>query len=246
VLIVKGLTVKGDAGRPAVKGVDFFLRKGEILGIAGVAGNGQKELVEALTGLRRSESGTAMLKCCNLTNKQPQFIIRQGVSYIPEDKIKRGVILNLSISDNLALKCIDVPPYSRKMIINQNSMVNRASELISRFGVRTTDPCANVSSLSGGNIQKLIVARELSNGAEVIIAEQPTAGLDVQASEFVHKKLLELRSHGVAILLISADLDEIIKLSDRIIVMFDGKFVGEFYSGSLDMQRLAKMMLGSA
>ena len=244
-LIVKGLNVKGNSGRLAVKGVDFLVRSGEILGIAGVAGNGQKELVEALTGLRKTESGTSIMKCCNLANRPPQFIIKKGVSYITEDKMKRGVILNLSISDNLALKCIEQEPYSKNMIVNQRKVESRAQDLIKRFDIKASDPCANVSSLSGGNIQKLMVARELSNGSILIIAEQPTAGLDVKASEAIHTKLLELRAKGVAVLLFSADLDEIVKLSDRIAVMYDGRIVGEFLSGSLDMQRLAKMMLGS-
>ena len=244
-LIVKGLTVKGDSGRLAVKGVDFIVRSGEILGVAGVAGNGQKELVEALTGLRKTESGTSIMKCCDLANRPPQFIIKKGVSYIPEDKMKRGVILNLSISDNFALKCIGEEPYSKNMIVNQRKVDSRAQDLITRFGIKASDPCASVSSLSGGNIQKLMVARELSNGSILVIAEQPTAGLDVKASEAIHMKLQELRAKGVAIILFSADLDEIVTLSDRIAVMFDGKIVGEFSSGSLDMQRLSKMMLGS-
>jgi len=244
-LIVKGLSVKGDSGRIAVKGLDLILKSGEILGVAGVAGNGQKELVEAITGLRRSESGTILMKSCDLTNRPPQFIIRSGVSYIPEDKMKRGVILNLSISDNLALKSIEDAPFSRRMVIDQRKVEDRVQNLISQFGIKTSDSRACVSSLSGGNIQKLVVARELSNGANMVIAEQPTAGLDVKASEAIHKRLLDLKSRGVAVMLLSADLDEIVKLSDRIVVMFDGKIMGEFMRGDLDMQRLAKMMLGS-
>jgi len=245
VLAVKGLSVKGDTGRLAVNDVSFTLKAGEILGIAGVAGNGQNELVEALTGLRKSESGSYTMKCCNLTNKQPRFIIRKGVSYIPEDRMRRGVLLNLSISDNLALKCIEDEPYSRKMIIRKKKVEERATDLISKFGIKATSSCATVKSLSGGNIQKLVVARELSNGAEVVIAEHPTAGLDVKATEAVHDELLELKSRGVAVLLLSADLDEIVKLSDRLLVMYGGRFVGEFPAGCLDMQKLAKMMLGS-
>jgi simple sugar transport system ATP-binding protein len=244
-LIVKGLTVKGDRGDEAVKNVDLDLHVGEILGIAGVAGNGQKELVEALTGLRKMEAGSSFLRDCNLTNKPPKFIIQNGVSYIPEDKMKRGVVLSMSVSENLALKNFEEQPFSKNMVINREAIERSASVHIDKFGIKATDSCAMVSSLSGGNIQKLVVARELAQGSNIVIAEQPTAGLDVKASQAVHQRLIELRSKGAGVLLVSSDLDEIIKLSDRILVMFNGKFVGEFTHDTLDIQRLARLMLGS-
>jgi ABC-type uncharacterized transport system ATPase subunit len=245
VLIVKGLCVRGERGEEAVKNIDMVLHAGEILGIAGVAGNGQKELVEAITGLRKIESGNMFLKGCNLVNKQPKFIINRGVSYIPEDRIKKGVILNMTVSENIALKNIEETPYSKNMILDKKAMDKAATDLIEKFGIRASNSCAMVSSLSGGNIQKLVVARELKQGSNLIVAEQPTAGLDVKGSEAVHQKLLELKVEGTGVLLVSADLDEIIKLSDRILVMFNGKFVGEFNRDNLDMQKMARLMLGS-
>lgn len=244
-LSVRGLFIKGDRGEMAVKGLDLSVHSGEIVGLAGVTGNGQKELVEALAGLRKVESGSISLKTCELTNKPPNFVIKNGVSYIPEDRMRRGVVLGMTISENLALKRIDKEPYSKKMLIDKGSLDKSAKELISVFGIKASDPCAMAGSLSGGNIQKLIVARELTNGPNVVIAEQPTAGLDVKASEAVHQKLLDLKSKGAAVLLISADLDEIMKLSDRVLIIFGGKIVGEFSSDTLDMEKLSKLMLGS-
>ncbi|MGC8936507.1 MAG: ABC transporter ATP-binding protein [Candidatus Methanomethylicaceae archaeon] len=245
-LLIKDLKVKGDRGEIAVKGVSLVLHAGEILGIAGVAGNGQKELVEAITGLRRVESGTILMKNCNLTNRPPRFIIKKGVAYIPEDRIRRGVIMTMSLSENLVLKNFEDPPYSKRMIIDKESIERSASDLISKFGIKASDPWVTVGSLSGGNIQKLVVARELSNGAQILVAEQPTAGLDVKASEAVHQKMMELRSKGAGILLVSADLDEIFKLSDRIMVMYEGRIVGEFTRESIDLQKIAKLMLGAS
>jgi len=245
ILIVKGVTVRGERGNAAVKNVDLDLHAGEILGIAGVAGNGQKELVEALTGLRKIETGSLFLRDCNLTNKPPKFVIQKGVSYIPEDKMRRGVVLNMSVSENLALKNFEEQPFSKNMVLNKKTMDSTAATLIDRFGIKASDSCATVSSLSGGNIQKLVVARELTQGSNIIIAEQPTAGLDVKASQAVHQKLIELRSKGTGVLLVSSDLDEIIRLSDRILVIFNGMFVGEFTRDTLDIQKLAGMMLGS-
>ncbi|MCX8181747.1 MAG: ABC transporter ATP-binding protein [Candidatus Methanomethyliaceae archaeon] len=245
ILLVKDLKVKGDRGEIAVKGISLVLHSGEILGMAGVAGNGQKELVEAITGLRRAESGTILIKNCDLTNNPPKSIIRNGVAYIPEDRMRRGVILTMSVSENLVLKNFEDPPYSKGMIMDKGAIERSASELITRFGIKASDPWITVNSLSGGNIQKLVVARELSNGASILIAEQPTAGLDVKASEGVHQKMMELKSKGVGILLVSADLDEIVRLSDRILVIFEGRIVGEFTRDNCDIQKIARLMLGA-
>lgn len=244
-LLVKDLRVKGDRGEIAVKGISFSLHSGEIVGVAGVAGNGQKELVEAITGLRKVESGTILIKNSDLTNRPPRIIIRNGVAYIPEDRMRRGVILTMSVSENLVLKNFEDPPYSKGMIMDKAAMERSASELITRFGIKASDPWITVNSLSGGNIQKLVVARELSNGARILVAEQPTAGLDVKASEGVHQKMMELKSKGAGILLVSADLDEVVKLSDRILVIFEGKIVGEFTRDNCDMQKIARLMLGA-
>jgi ABC-type uncharacterized transport system ATPase subunit len=245
ILSVEGLTVKGDRGEEALKNVSLVLHAGEILGIAGVAGNGQTELVEALTGLRKSESGKSALLGCDITNKPPKFVIDKGISYIPEDRIKRGVILNMTVSENLALKGIEEPPYSKRMMLDKKAMDSSAKDLISKFRIKVSDSSALTSSLSGGNIQKLIVARELTLKSHVVVAEQPSAGLDVKASQAVHERLLELRGRGAGIILISSDLDEVIKLSDRILVIYNGKFIGEFTYRDLDIHKLAKLMLGS-
>ncbi|MCS7098619.1 MAG: ABC transporter ATP-binding protein [Candidatus Methanomethyliaceae archaeon] len=244
-LIVKNLKVLGDRKEIAVNGVSFFIRSGEIVGIAGVAGNGQKELVEALTGLRRVESGSIIFKGMDLTNKSPRFIIRSGIAYIPEDRIRRGVIPNLSVAENLILKSFDSPPYSRSMIMNRNIIESFAQNLINIFGIVTPNSQIAVRNLSGGNIQKLIVARELSNHANVLIAENPSAGLDVRSTETLHQMLSDLRSKGIGILLISADLDEILKLSDRVLIMFNGRIVGELDRNNIDMNKVAKLMLGA-
>lgn len=245
ILKVESLKVKDDRGRIAVDGLNLTVRSGEIVGIAGVAGNGQKELVEAITGLRKVESGAVKLSSQDITNKPTRFIIEKGISYIPEDRMHRGVVLTMGVHENLALKCIEKPPMSKSKIIDRRSMVKNAESLISKFSIKASDPCTSVENLSGGNIQKLIVARELSNGGLVLIAEQPTAGLDIKASEAVHQKLVELRSMGVGILLVSSDLDEIMKLSDRICVIFGGKIVGEFMPENLDVERLSRLMLGA-
>lgn len=244
ILEVEGLSVKGDRGEEAVKDMDFVLHAREILGIAGVAGNGQKELVEAITGLRQIKAGNLSLLGRSLTNKPPKFMIEKGIFYIPEDRMKRGVILNMTVSENLALKGIEALPYSKRTIINHKAMDNNAEGLINKFGIKVSDSSDMVSSLSGGNIQKLVVARELTQSSNVLVAEQPTAGLDVKASEAVHEKLLQLRESGAGIILISSDLDEIIKLSDRILVIYSGRFVGEFNYRDLDIQKLGKLMLG--
>lgn len=245
-LIVKDLKVTGDRGETSVNGVSFILYSGEILGIAGVAGNGQKELVEALTGLRKAESGSIFFKSSELINKSPKFIIRNGIAYIPEDRLHRGVILNLSVAENLILKSFDQPPYSKNMIMNRNIIENFAKNLINVFGIVTPNAQIAVRNLSGGNIQKIIVARELSNHAKVLIAENPSAGLDVKSTEILHQTLSDLKTKGVGILLISADLDEILKLSDRILVMFNGKIVGEFDRNNVDIHKISKLMLGIA
>lgn len=244
-LIVKNLKVLGDRKEIAVNDVNFFIRSGEIVGIAGVAGNGQKELVEALTGLRKVESGFIICKGIDITNKSPRFIIRSGIAYIPEDRIRRGVILNLSVAENLILKSFDSPPYSKNMIMNMSVVERFAQNLINIFGIVVPNSQIAVRNLSGGNIQKLIVARELSNHANVLIAENPSAGLDVRSTEIVHQMLSDLRSKGIGILLISADLDEILKLSDRILIMYNGRIVGEFDRSNIDMNKLAKLMLGA-
>jgi simple sugar transport system ATP-binding protein len=243
-LSVNNLNVRGDRGELSVKNVSFSLYSGEILGIAGIAGNGQKELVEALTGLRKPESGTIIIMDENVVNKKPKFLIKKGMAYIPEDRIGRGVVLTMSLAENAILKRFEESPFSNKTIMNKNSIMNYAHELIKKFGIIAPNPNIEVSNLSGGNIQRLIVARELSYNAKILIAENPTAGLDVRATDFTHRIFLDLKSKGVGILLISADLDELLKLSDRILVMYNGKIMKEFNRNEYDIYKIAKLMLG--
>ncbi|NHV46050.1 MAG: ABC transporter ATP-binding protein [Candidatus Verstraetearchaeota archaeon] len=243
-LLVNNLNVKGDRGELSVKNVSFSLYSGEILGIAGVAGNGQKELIEALTGLRKPESGTIIIRGENVINKKPKLLIKKGMAYIPEDRIGRGVILTMSIAENAILKIFEENPFSDKTIMNRNSITDYTQKLIKKFGIIAPNPNIEVRALSGGNIQRLIIARELSYNAKILIAENPTAGLDVRATDFTHRMLLDLRSKGMGILLVSADLDELLKLSDRILVMYNGKIMKEFNRNEYDIYKIARLMLG--
>lgn len=227
VLEVDSLRVLDDKGNIAVKDISFTLRKGEILGIAGVAGNGQKELVEALTGLRKIEKGSIKIFGIDVTNNPTERITGLGVAHIPEDRLRYGVALDLSIADNIIMKLYR-KKFSRRFFLDEAAIKKEASRLIQDFEIVAPDIGAPASFLSGGNIQKLIVARELSMNPKILIASNPTSGLDVASTNYVHWVLHRLRTSGSSILLVSEDLDEILALSDRIIVMRDGKIVGEF------------------
>jgi simple sugar transport system ATP-binding protein len=242
-LRVDGLRVHDDRGVEKVRGVSFEARAGEIVGIAGVDGNGQTELIDALTGLRRPDTGRIELDGHDVTYDSARGHFEAGIGHIPEDRQRRGLILEFSIAENLALHDVRNPPASRLGWLFPRRLLERAGRLITEFDIRGGDAATPAGSLSGGNQQKVILAREIDRDPRVLIAAQPTRGLDVGAIEFVHRRLVEERDQGRAILLVSLELDEILSLSDRILVMFEGAIVGEF-PPTVTEQELGMAMTG--
>ena len=245
VLEVKDLWVKDARGVDAVRGISFSVREGEVLGIAGVAGNGQTELVEAITGLRKAEKGSILIEGRDISFFSPRQIRDEGVAHIPEDRLKRGLVGNFNLAENVILGRHYKEPFARKGLLKKNFIATYARERIKMYDVRPPDIRAFASHLSGGNQQKLILAREIVDEAKLIIASQPTRGLDIGAIEFVHKKILEERGKGKAVLFVSMELDEILSLSDRIIVMYEGISMGEFKPGELTREEIGLMMAGT-
>jgi general nucleoside transport system ATP-binding protein len=241
-LAVKDLVVKGDRGRVAVDGVTLDVRAGEILGIAGVAGNGQDELVEAIVGLRRPTSGTISLKGADVTTTGPRDLHEQGVAFVPADRHRFGVILPWPITDNLVLTDYYAPPYSRGRVRNDQAVADRAVEAIEQFDIRTPSPTLAVGALSGGNQQKVVVAREFDRELSLLVLDQPTRGLDVGSVEFIHRQAIAKRDAGTAILLVSAELDEVLELSDRIAVMYRGKVVATLDGRTAQKDEVGLMM----
>lgn len=244
ILNVRHLWVKENRGNMAVKDLSFDIRAGEILGIAGIDGNGQDELVEALTGLREVNGGAVLVKGKDMTNQKVRKITERGVSSIPADRQKYGLILQMSLADNLALQTYYKEPFSKHGIINFKNIHENARNLIQKFDVRTPSENLPAGELSGGNQQKVIIARELTRGSDLIIAFQPTRGLDVGAIEYVHKQLLAERAKGKAILLVSYELDEILQLSDRILVLHNGQESGEVKPETTNETELGLLMTG--
>lgn len=244
VLEVKDLVVRDARHIAKVDGCSFAVRRGEIHGIAGIDGNGQSELLEALSGLRPSESGVVILNGQDITNKTPKEIHDQGMSNIPEDRQRRGLVLDFSVAENLILENYDQPPFAEKGRLKYPAMISFAEELMEKFDIRPRKPHYPAGSLSGGNQQKVIIAREITNDPDVLIAAQPTRGLDVGAIEYVHRFLVEQRDKGKAVLLISFELDEIMSLSDRISVIYGGKIVKTMAQGEADEQELGLLMSG--
>jgi general nucleoside transport system ATP-binding protein len=224
-LTVEGLHVADDRGHEAVKGVTFDVRAGEILGIAGVAGNGQDELVEALTGLRKPFAGTVSLNGKPVTGAGPRDLQRAGMSFVPGDRHRFGLVLGFPLEDNLVLTQYDEAPYAKGLFRNESAIREWAVRAIGEYDIRTPSPSVNASTLSGGNQQKAIVAREFSRKLTALVLDQPTRGLDVGSIEFIHRQVIAKRDSGAAILLVSAELDEVMELSDRIAVMFRGEIV---------------------
>jgi len=244
VLEIDNLYVKDNRGLDAVKGLSLKLKKGEVLGIAGVDGNGQKELIEALTGLRKVESGKILMDGKDITNLSPREIIDSGINSIPEDRQKRGLVLDFTVAENLILENYHREPFSKKGRLNHKAINDFSSDLVEKFDVRPRNIKQLAGELSGGNQQKVILAREITNNPEVLIAAQPTRGLDVGAIEYVHKFLVEQRDKGKAVLLISFELDEIMDVSDRIAVIYDGKIVDILDAKTADEKTIGLLMAG--
>ena len=244
VLEVRDLTVPDDLGHVAVDAISFDVRAGEILGIAGVQGNGQKELCEALMGLRATEGGSVVLAGEDLTHKSPRDVLHAGVGYVPEDRQKEGLVAPFTITENLALDVYDRPPYSKGLALDLEVMDEMATEKVKQFDIRTESISSPASSLSGGNQQKVVVARELSRALKLLIASQPTRGLDVGSIEFVHRRIVQERDEGTAVLFVSTELDEIAGLSDRVAVMYEGRIVG-YRPPTVSRQELGLLMSGA-
>lgn len=243
-LRIEGLRVRGSRGTWAVQGVDLECRAGEILGVAGVEGNGQLELVEALRGLRRVQRGHITLKGRDLTNKSPREHNECGCCHIAEDRHQRGLMMSDSVRRNLMVGLHRHPRFSRGLLLKRSQINRHARRQVRRFDIRTPGIETPVRQLSGGNQQKVILARELSKDPELVIAVQPTRGLDIVAAEFVRQKLVEVRNRGKAVLLFSTDLDEIMGLSDRIAVMFSGRIMGVAPAHELSRKKIGLMMMG--
>ncbi len=245
VLELQNVEVMGDKGVPALNGVSLEIRAGEILGLAGVAGNGQRELSEVTTGLRRLTKGKIYVNRVDFTSSSPLDFLNAGISYIPEDRQGVGSVASLSVAENLVLREYRNGPFARNIWLDSKAIDKHASQLVSEFSIMTPDTRNPVQNLSGGNLQKLILARELSRKPKLVVAEHPTRGLDVGATEYVHQRLIQLREQGGAVLLISEDLDEILTLSDTVAVIYEGKIVGLLSAQQAAVEVVGMMMAGS-
>ncbi len=243
-LSIRDVQAQNDRGRPALNGVSLELRGGEIVGVAGVSGNGQRELAEVVAGLRPVTGGTIQLAGRSVVGQSPRTIMELGLSYIPEERMRDGMIKEFTVAENTILREFDQPPFARAGFMNRGAIRQNSEKLVKAFSVKTPSIETPVKNLSGGNIQKLVLARELSRKPGVIIAAQPTRGLDIGATEYVHARLLEQRELGTATLLISEDLDEILALSDRILVIFGGQIMGDVPRAEATAERLGLMMAG--
>ncbi len=226
VLEIRDLVVRDDRGLPAVNGVTLTVKAGEILALAGVQGNGQTELVEALAGMRPVESGTITLRGLDITNRSPRQILDAGLGHVPEDRQRNGLVLSMSVADNLVLNTPRRAPFARRGTRNLAAVRENADTVVKNFDIRATSIGESVNSLSGGNQQKVIVARELSRPLSVFVASQPTRGLDVGSIEYVHQQIVRQRDEGIGVLIVSSELDEVLSLGDRIAVMHQGKITG--------------------
>jgi len=243
VLEVENLSALNDREMPALKNVSLVVREGEILGIAGVSGNGQKELAEVLIGLRRTTGGRIAVGGRDVTRASPREIVDLNVGFIPEDRVETGLVMGLPILSNAIMK--KYRDLSRGPLLDYGRASSYAGEIVKEFDVKTPNMHYPTKTLSGGNLQKLILARELAREPRLLIAAQPTRGLDVGATEYIRSKILEQRSLGRAILLISEDLDEILSLSDRIAVMYEGEIMGIVSAEGANVGDIGLMMAGS-
>ncbi|MCX7790142.1 MAG: ATP-binding cassette domain-containing protein, partial [Chloroflexaceae bacterium] len=246
VLEVVNLHVRDDRQLLAVRGVNLQVRAGEILGIAGVQGNGQTELVQALTGLRPPETGSVRIAGHDVTGATPRQISELGVAHIPEDRQRDGLVSGYPLTDNAVLELYYLAPFARGLVRDDGAVRDHAERLVREFDVRTPAVTVPASSLSGGNQQKLIVAREFTRDLRLLIAAQPTRGIDVGSIEFIHNQIVKKRDEGVAVLLVSAELDEILSLSDRIAVIYHGTIVATVNNGELNREQLGLLMAGAS
>lgn len=245
VLKVEDLHVNDFRKVPVVKGMNLEVRTNEIVGIAGVDGNGQTELIEAIAGLRKIESGSITLNQEPIANLSPRKITEKGVAHIPQDRQKLGLVLDFSVSENIVLQTYYQKPYSRRKMLRQDKIRAFADSIVEEYDVRTPSIDTKARALSGGNQQKVIIGREVDRSPDLLIAAQPTRGLDVGAIEFIHRKLVEERDNDRAVLLLSFELDEILNVSDRIVVVFDGKIVADLKPEETNEQELGLLMAGS-
>jgi simple sugar transport system ATP-binding protein len=245
-LKVENLVVADDRRQVVVDGFSLEVRAGEIVGIAGVEGNGQNELVDAISGLRAAREGQVLIGGRDFTRRSTRLRLREGLSVIPADRHKEGIILELPIADNLVLEDYDRRPFARWIVRNLRAVTDYASRLIKQFDIRASSPEAPAGSLSGGNQQKVVVARELGTEPMVLIACQPTRGIDVGSIEFIHQQIVAQRDKGLAVLLVSSELDEVLSLSDRIAVIYRGRIVAIVDGGEADRDRIGLLMAGGA
>lgn len=244
VLKVEDLIVADERRQVAVDGVSFEVRAGEVLGIAGVQGNGQTELVEALTGMRQALAGSVKLLGTEISHANPRRITELGTAHVPEDRQRDGLVLNFPVSDNLILNTYYQPPFTKGVVLDEPKIIEQAERLIAEFDIRTPGPMTSAGSLSGGNQQKVIVAREFSRPIRLLVASQPTRGLDVGSVEYIHGRIVEKRDDGCAVLLVSSELDEIMALSDRIAVMFRGKIIDVLDAAQATKEGVGLLMAG--
>jgi ABC-type uncharacterized transport system ATPase subunit len=245
VLSAQALKVRVEDGCTALNGVTLEVHAGEIVGIAGVDGNGQRELAEVLTGLRRLESGQGTLLGKPLANLTPHEARRRGVSHVPEDRLRRAVVKGMSVEENVALGRQGLPPFARGPWLDFKGRRERTARLLGAYDVRPPDPLLPVQALSGGNQQKVVVARELDAEPKLLVVVQPTRGLDISAVAQVHDRLREERAKGVGVLLISLDLEEVLTMSDRVYVLFEGRVTGTFTRPEFDEREIGRRMLGT-
>ncbi len=245
IITVNNLSVMDEQRRYLLDHISFSMRKGEILGVVGVEGNGQRELVDVLTGLNKASGGSIMFKGEDISKQSIHHIREMGLSHIPEDRMTMGVATEASITDNLLSIYFDKESFNNGVLLDQSSIDAWAKDRVKEYAIKTKSPNAQVRSLSGGNIQKVVVAREFSNNPDVVIADQPTRGIDVGAAQFIHNKLIELRDQGASILLVSADLSEVLDVSDSLFVMYEGKIVAYFDDvTNVSAMELGRFMLG--
>ena len=244
-LATSNLWVNDDRALAALRGVDIEVRAGEIVGVAGVAGNGQRELEDAISGLRHIEQGQVVLCGREATNRSPREIFEMGLGHVPADRYGTGLLGDFSVAEDLVLETFHQPPFTRRGFLNDAAINVNAERLVVDFDIRTPSIATKASKLSGGNAQKVILARELSRRPRVLLAAQPTRGLDVGATEYVRQELVRQRDEGLAILLISTELEEILSLSDRIVVLYEGRVVGERTIAEVNVEELGLMMTGS-